>query len=438
MKSRQAEVEESEGSESSDSDKGTRQSRQAQSKKVIQTKSTDVLEFRELMDQLMSKTTESTVHDKVRDEQLLEKYMECLPKFDKGHIVAMVMHLLYPKEAMENQGRAISSIFQAIDVKTQGLIELPMASDTETRNQVGRLQASTALACLLRHFYGKDHSSIKKQVQMIQACFKRYPKSIQDPTRFKREVHTELAVYDSLWRFYSKPSDKRETDRNFCDMLLKEVAQADRMLGMQLARELEMKESALTMELLLVKLEENQRLIESLEIESSAHSKAGGNNSSDKKGKQSSANPAIQQQSKPACPECGMEHNLSQCPKQKDRLQKEAKMRGEKLPGSGKSTKRNSHQDSAEGAVADDDSGCFMCFALGKPSWQRHSPEKCFTKDVFTKRLCDPEQRYALLEAVARKPKSQRGTNGSERANTQPRVGNTPRNDMQAQSPQSP
>jgi hypothetical protein len=51
------------------------QSRQAQSKKAIQTKSTDVLEFRELMDQLMSKTMEFTVHDKVRDEQLLEKYM---------------------------------------------------------------------------------------------------------------------------------------------------------------------------------------------------------------------------------------------------------------------------------------------------------------------------------------------------------------------------
>ncbi len=134
---------------------------------------------------------------------------------------------------MENQGRAISSIFQAIDVKTQGLIELPMAGDTETRNQVGRLQASTALACLLRHFYGKDHSSIKKRVQTIQASFKRFPKSFQDPTRFQREVHTELAVYNSLWRFYSKTSDKRETDRNFCEMLLKEVAQADKMLAMQ-------------------------------------------------------------------------------------------------------------------------------------------------------------------------------------------------------------
>ncbi len=152
--------------------------------------------------------------------------------------------------------------------------------------QVGRgLQASTASACLLRHFYGQDHSSIKKQVQKIQACFKRFPKSIQDPTRFKKEVHTELAVYNSLWRFFSKPSHKRETDRNFCEMLLKEVAQAHKTLAIQLVRELEIKELTLTMELLLIRLEENQRLIESLEIESLAHSKASGTSSSDKKGK---------------------------------------------------------------------------------------------------------------------------------------------------------
>ena len=68
----------------------------------------------------------------------------------------MVMHLLYPKEAIENQGCKISSIFQAIDVKTQGLIELALASDTETQNQVRRLQESTALACLISIFLAKN------------------------------------------------------------------------------------------------------------------------------------------------------------------------------------------------------------------------------------------------------------------------------------------
>ena len=72
----------------------------------------------------------------------------------------------------------------------------------------GAAAPTRVFACLLRNFYGKDHLSIKKQVQLIQACFERYPKSIQDPTRFKKEVHTKLAVYDSLWRFFSKPSDK--------------------------------------------------------------------------------------------------------------------------------------------------------------------------------------------------------------------------------------
>ena len=60
-KPRKSEVEESEGS---DSDKDDRQSRPAQSKRLIQTKSTDLQEFRELMNQLRSKPTESTVHNK--------------------------------------------------------------------------------------------------------------------------------------------------------------------------------------------------------------------------------------------------------------------------------------------------------------------------------------------------------------------------------------
>ena len=77
----------------------------------------------------------------------------------------------------------------------------------------------------------------------------------------------------------------------------------------QQVRELELKESSLTVEGMLTKLEDNQRLLESLEAESPAKSKAGAQNQSDKKGaKQSVANPAIQQQMK--CTSCGMEHDI--------------------------------------------------------------------------------------------------------------------------------
>ena len=89
-----------------------------------------------------------------------------------------------------------------------------------------------------------------------------------------------------------------------------------------------MKDSSLAVEGLLTKLEKNRRLLESLEAESPAKSKAGAPNQSDKRGTiQSVANPAIQQPAK--CTSCGMEHDISQCPKEKARLQNEANKRGE-------------------------------------------------------------------------------------------------------------
>ncbi len=54
------------------------------------------------------------------------------------------------------------------------------------------------------------------------------------------------------------------------------------------------------------------------------------------------ANPVIQQPIK--CTSCGSEPDISQCPKEKARLHKEAKHRGEKLPGPERSTKRGNQQ----------------------------------------------------------------------------------------------
>jgi hypothetical protein len=81
---------------------------------------------------------------------------------------------------------------------------------------------------------------------------------------------------------------------------LKEVAKTSLELTKQLRKQLEATESSLTMEELLVRLEENERLMESLEVKSTAAGKGRGAKTSDKKGKQSNTNPAIQQQ--PKCP----------------------------------------------------------------------------------------------------------------------------------------
>ncbi len=107
--------------------------------------------------------------------------------------------------------------------------------------------------------------------------------SARDLTKFKMEHEGEIAFYEKLWMFCSSPGDKRDTELKFCEMLLKEVAKTS------------------AMEELLIRLEENERLMESLEVDSTA-TKARGAKTSDKKGKQSVANPAIQQQ--PKCPAC--------------------------------------------------------------------------------------------------------------------------------------
>ncbi len=95
------------------------------------------------------------------------------------------------------------------------------------------------------------------------------------------------------------------------------------------------------METVLVELEENQKILERLEIESPAKFKSGAAYSSDKKGaKLMVVNPAIQQPS--SCPVCGLNHDISQCKKEEARLYAEATKRGGNLPGAEKSASRNS------------------------------------------------------------------------------------------------
>ncbi len=86
------------------------------------------------MSQLMSTSNRPTEHDKVCEEEHLQKYMAFLSKMDKSHIVALVMNLVDPKTAAEDQ--AILNIFQAIDPKTQSLIAIPMTSDTYSQDEL--------------------------------------------------------------------------------------------------------------------------------------------------------------------------------------------------------------------------------------------------------------------------------------------------------------
>ncbi len=108
---------------------------------------------------------------------------------------------------------------------------------------------------------------------MIQSKFEQYSQSTNDLAKFKRGVLSEITVYDSLWRYFSEPSDKRDTDRDFCAALLKKVVLHDQMCARQLRQEL--KDRPMSIQTMSNRLEDNQKLIEVLDIESPAKSKAG-------------------------------------------------------------------------------------------------------------------------------------------------------------------
>jgi hypothetical protein len=83
----------------------------------VETRAMSEGQFKRFLDGLKRNST-SLAQNKVREEEHLEKYMQNISKFDKGHMVAMTEHVLYSKASTENQARAIENIFPSIDTKT--------------------------------------------------------------------------------------------------------------------------------------------------------------------------------------------------------------------------------------------------------------------------------------------------------------------------------
>jgi hypothetical protein len=313
-----------------------------------------------------------------RDEFISKKLDEVLPKLDRGHVVALFKFHAMPKECIEDQGRAAANIMKSIDITMQSLIVFPHADTMNSQAEIQKVLGSFTLVCLMKNVYGNDHTALEAQFKQFQIRAAEYPIA-GEMQKFKRDLLTERAICRKLEQLFARRQDleRKKTEHEFCEILLSAVYKEDRELAKSLRAGLDAT-PPLTLEELLDKLVENRKIEEGLGKLSPAKSSSGSTKSSDKKGaNQSLANPAIQQQLK--CASCGNEHDISQCPKEKARLQKEAKQRGEKLPGSERTTKRGNRQTdhgSDEGAA--DDTECFMCFALGRPSWTNHPAACCF------------------------------------------------------------
>jgi hypothetical protein len=137
----------------------------------------------------------------------------------------MVLQLLYPKENIENQALALTSIFQSIDVKMHALIQMPLASNAVEQRHLSDYQGSLALSCLIRYLYGQGSTAITKQENAIQELCASAEHAVKDLMTFKKNILTEWSVYDSLWQYFSTPSQKRMTERDKCELLLKQHCQ---------------------------------------------------------------------------------------------------------------------------------------------------------------------------------------------------------------------
>jgi hypothetical protein len=189
----------------------------------------------------------------------------------------------------------------------------------------------------------------------------------------------------------------------------------------------------LDLKTMLNRLEDNQKLIESVDIELPAKSKAGAVNSTKKK-KQSHANPATQQQ--PRCSACGLEHDVKQCPRENHRLNQEDEQRGKLFPGSDKSKRRDSlaRQQNEEDRTGENKTrGCYICFALGSPRWNNHSDRFCWSKKRFAKIKHDLEAYFLeQIELMQQEPVDKR----SEQTSHQSQNPTRSRTDFQGQANQ--
>ncbi len=118
---------------------------------------------------------------------------------------------------------------------------------------------------------------------------------------------------------------------------------------------------------------------------------SGSSKSADEKDcKQSVANPAIQQQI--TCPVCRGAHDILQCQKEKARLKREAKERGDKLPGGtgAQNTSKRSQQveTETEEESAPAFTGCVICFALRRDlhQYMSHTEKRCYNKKSMKSR----------------------------------------------------
>ena len=126
-------------------------------------------------------------------------------------------------------------------------------------------------------------------------------------------------------------------------------------------------------------------------------------------------------QSRRKCPMCGLDHDISVCPKEQEKQRQVALKRGNLLPSNDKSNKQGGHSNTSQSGGAQQSEHCYRCVSLGKPCF--HSLMACWNKEEFKEKMSDPSKQASLLRRFANRSKSladkKRGTEGDRKTDTQ-------------------
>ena len=99
----------------------------------------------------------------------------------------------------------------------------------------------------------------------------------------RRAVAAPCSLQCWTGAYNSKTSDKKHTDHDFCETLVRSVESFDTSHAREMRRQLAAPDSRPLMETVLVELEDNHKILECLEIKSPEKGRSDTANSSDKK-----------------------------------------------------------------------------------------------------------------------------------------------------------
>ena len=382
------------------------------------------------------------------EADLLRKLVERINKLNREDLLSIFQYYRSQRPTASKQlknewsgaqTRAAGAIRDGLHASFHSYLSVPTAGGSIDTVKNASIQGSLFIKCLVSNILGREETAIVRQEQQVIAAIEAYG-TATDMLHYSLTVRAEVTWYNKCFRYNSRPQMQKRTENEFMEQILREVYKRphQRALAKQLQRRLDA--DTLNLEDLLLQLKEDRQLKERLHAAVTLSGGKDSRDADDKKGKQrkSTANPASQNK---VCPVCGENHDISQCPQEEARLNRDAYQRGNRMPGQVSSSSQGhggrggfgggrgrgrggggsnfggARQDSASQQGGDKGEECFKCVALGhKGKHAEHSVDMCPHKGLFDSNMQDPKLAPRMMQRLCERSAMSDNSRGGNNA----------------------